>query len=741
MKFSLSSRSVPHSALVVLTFLITGPTQLALAQTPSSPTQLGEDAQSLDPITVFGEVDTSAQRAVQLKASAPNSIEVITAEQLQQYNEQALGDALRRVPGVTYDGANRSREVRLRGLPGEYTQVLVNGRPMIDGESRRSFEVDRIPTGLVERVEVVRSPRASLPGQGAAGTVNIILKNGVEQMPQSELAVGAGYLEGNGEQGELSFATATKAGPLDVMLAGSVQRFRRSESKDEFEFDAGGSPDGGVLELNERRFDQINLIPRLALQTDQLGRFEFDPFYLRTTEFRDDIETDLEADQVTLKRVSNENRERVRESYGFRGGWERELSPSANLRLNLDWQRGETDTERDETRLNADGTVDRERQRTELIELEMTRPEAILTMQAQDHSLSFGVGASLRGHDETNGEIRDGAARPPREDRIFEIDEDIVFAFAEDVWNVRDNLRVTGGLRLEDSETETTDFFGVSTENDADFLLPSVNAVFSATPQTDLRFGVARTLRRPDLRALSPSIDEEDGTAADPDIQGNPRQDPESIWGLDLGVDHYFADNRGHVSLNLFERMFEDKIEKFTEQDGNRFVATPQNVGDARARGIELSARAPLTGIGLDGFTLWGNAGYTDSSVDEISGGSRPFLNQPDAFGNLGLDYFVAPWNTTLGLAVNHVTSVDQTQQLDGGGFLDQSIESRTRLDLSSSTKLADGLDLTLSITNLLGQTEDRVDQILDNSGAVISTTRTSEPTYQAAFARLNWTY
>ena len=249
MTLGLSPRSVSHSTLVVLSFFMTGPTQLALAQATPAPTQSGENAQMLNPITVFGEVDTSAQRAVQLKASAPNSIEVITAEQLQQYNEQALGDALRRVPGVTYDGANRSREVRLRGLPGEYTQVLVNGRPMIDGESRRGFEVDRIPTGLVERIEVVRSPRASLPGQGAAGTVNIVLKNGVDEMQQSELSVGAGHLEGNGEQGELSFATATKAGPLDIMLAGSVQRFRRSESKDEFEFDAGGAPDGGKLEL------------------------------------------------------------------------------------------------------------------------------------------------------------------------------------------------------------------------------------------------------------------------------------------------------------------------------------------------------------------------------------------------------------------------------------------------------------------------------------------------------------
>ncbi len=741
MTFDILLRSARTTSLVALPILITGHHQLALAQAPSSPAEPTSQAVVLKPISVYGEVDNSAARAAQLKAAAPNAIEVITSEQLQQFNEQALGDALRRVPSITFDGANRAREIRLRGLPGEYTQVLINGRPLVDGESRRNFEVDRIPTGLVERVEVTRSPRASLPGQGAAGTVNIVLKSGVERMPESQVSIGAGYLEDNDEQGELTFTTATTAGPLEIMLAGSLQRFRRNESKDEFEFDAGGAPDGGVLELNERRFDQVNLIPRLALQTDQLGRFELDPFYLRTKEFRDDIETELEADQVTRDRVSNEDRERVRESYGFRAGWQQSVGSSARLRLNLDWQRGETDTERDETRFNADGSVDRERQRSERIDLELTRPEAMLDLQAGAHALSFGLGAELREHDETNAEIRDGSPRDPRADRIFDIDEDVLFAFAEDVWQAAERLKATGGLRLEDSETETTDFFGASTSNDATFLLPSFNFVFNAMPQTDLRLGVARTLRRPDLRTLSPAIDENDGTPADPDIQGNPNQDPESIWGLDVGLDQYFANDRGHVSINLFGRLFEDKIENVTDDRGGRFVASPQNVGDARAAGVEISARLPLGGVGLEDFTLWGNAVYTDSRVDQIAGGSRSFLDQPGAVANLGLDYFAAPWNTTFGIAVNRTTSIDQTQRLANGGFLDQSIESRTRLDLSSRTELPHGLDLTLSLTNLLGQTEDRVDRVLDDSGAPVSSTRTREPTYRAVFARLTWTY
>lgn len=695
----------------------------------------------LETITVVGSIETSAQQATRFKADAANAIEVIDAEQLQQFNEQALGDALRRLPGVTFDGANRSREVRLRGLPGEYTQVLINGKPMIDGESRRNFEVDRIPTGLVERVEVIRSPRSIYNGQGAAGTINIVLKNGVDSLSDSELAVGIGYLENNDRLGEVSFSHGERIGAFEATLAGSLQRFGRNESKDAFEFDANDAPDGGVLELNERRFDQVNLIPRFALQTNGIGRFEFDPFYLRTKESRNDVKTDLEDDQLTTDRVSNEQRERVRESYGFRADWKGDIGQSARLRLGFDWQQGETDTERDETRFDADGSIDRERQRSELIDLSLIRPEAALNIEAGTHNISFGIGAELREHDETNGEIRDGKLRPPREDRVFSIDEDVMFAFAEDIWQASERLGVTAGLRLERSETETTDFFGTMTSEDATFLLPSLNAVFTAAPDIDLRLGVARTLRRPDLRSLSPAVDEQSGTPAEPDLQGNPNQQPESIWGLDAGVDYYFSNDKGYLSLNLFAREFKHKIELVTGLVEDRFVAAPQNVGNARASGVELSGRVPLDALGFNNTTLWGNVTYTDSRIDAIDGKSRRFLDQPDAVANLGVDYFFMPWQTTFGLSINHATSIEQTQSLANGGFLEQFIEQRTRLDLSIKRLVSEKLELSLSATNLLGQTEDRVDRMLNGAGMVDAFTRTYEPTYRSIFARLKWRF
>ena len=704
---------------------------------------------TLNPINVMGNpIESASQKAIEQKKAAPNAIEVITGEQLNQYNEQALGAALRRLPSVSYDSANRAREVRLRGLPAKYTQTLVNGRPLLGGESKRTIEVDRIPTGLVERVEVIRSPRASQRGEGAAGTLNIVLKNGADLPEQTEVTTGVGYLEDNGEQFELGLTHVGQDGPLRYTLAGSLQQFRRSESKDAFEFNGNRQPDGGALELNERKFEQINLYPRFELDLTPSSTLSFDPFYTRTKEFRTDIEQELATDQQSVGESENESRTRPREFYGVRTQYQQSLTSATEYSVGLDYQQGEVDTGRVERSFDGDGNVAALKLRDESRDLEFIQPYANLTTRTENHTLEFGVGADLKEHDEGNSEVEieddNGNAvveSSVKDARVFEIDEDVFFAYAEDQWNPTDRLTVTSGLRFEDSDTETTAIDGETNSEDLSFALPSVNLAFDLTSQTQLRAGVARSLLRPDLRSLTPTIEKKKGKPSDPDEQGNPNQEPEFIWSLDAGIDHYFANNTGYASVNVFHREFEDKIERvFGEVDG-RTISRPRNVGDGRATGLELSGRAPLTAIASDNVTLWGNTTYTaDTSVDQPGGGSREFLNQPDWTATLGIDYYLPAWRTTFGISVNEVDSVDQEQRLAGNRRLVRSVDSRTRVDLSAQTEISNTLTFSLSATNLNDETEVRNFEVSDESD-LQSAVREVEPTFKQVFARLNWTF
>ncbi|MFO0729392.1 MAG: TonB-dependent receptor plug domain-containing protein [Nitrospiraceae bacterium] len=319
-------------------------------------------------VLVEEKIMASAQKAITDKRQAPNSMTVIEFDQLNQFGDQPLGDAMRRLPAMTFPGGNRARDIQLRGIGVQYTQVLVNGRPLMDGNSSRSVQVDRIPSSLVERIEIVRSPLANQDGQGTAGTVNIILRN--QRFDKTrQFGVGGGYLDKNGEVGDSTLVFSDEKGPLRFSLTGGVQRQRRNESKSTYSFTGNGTPNAGVLEGNERRFDQINLVPAFELAAGSRDVFRFEPSYLRTEESRDDIQRDLVANQSSVQRTEFELRNRVRENYGLFSSWTHTLSETTKWTAGVDLQQAREDTARDATRFTAAGVIDRTRQRTEDIDL------------------------------------------------------------------------------------------------------------------------------------------------------------------------------------------------------------------------------------------------------------------------------------------------------------------------------------------------------------------------------------
>ncbi|HEV7227505.1 TonB-dependent receptor plug domain-containing protein [Brevundimonas sp.] len=99
-------------------------------------------------------------------------------EYFQRFEPLTVGDALKRVPSVTFlSDVLESDGARLRGLDPGYTKILIDGEEVPGAGVDRSFFVDRIPAELIERVEVVRSSSANRSGDAVAGTVNIVLRD------------------------------------------------------------------------------------------------------------------------------------------------------------------------------------------------------------------------------------------------------------------------------------------------------------------------------------------------------------------------------------------------------------------------------------------------------------------------------------------------------------------------------------------------------------------------------------
>ncbi len=126
------------------------------------------------------EVVVSATRNRIAKRSAPVVVSTLQPRLLTATQSITLADGLNFSPGVRVETNCQNcgfTQVRLNGLDGGYTQILLNSRPIFTS-LLGVYGLEQIPTTVIERVEVVRSGGSALYGSNAiAGTVNIITKD------------------------------------------------------------------------------------------------------------------------------------------------------------------------------------------------------------------------------------------------------------------------------------------------------------------------------------------------------------------------------------------------------------------------------------------------------------------------------------------------------------------------------------------------------------------------------------
>jgi vitamin B12 transporter len=106
---------------------------------------------------------------------------VVTQKQAQLQQTHELPDLLRQVPGVevTQAGSPGSiADVSIRGATPQQTLIMIDGVPVNDSATS-SFDISRLPTTDLDRVEIVRGAGGALYGsQAIGGVVNLITQEG-----------------------------------------------------------------------------------------------------------------------------------------------------------------------------------------------------------------------------------------------------------------------------------------------------------------------------------------------------------------------------------------------------------------------------------------------------------------------------------------------------------------------------------------------------------------------------------
>lgn len=143
--------------------------------------EISEDLVSL------GDVVVSANRNETSRKMAPTLMNIVDFKTFEATGSTTLAQGLNFQPGVRVENNCQNcgfQQVRINGLDGPYTQILIDSRPVFSALSG-VYGLEQIPANMIERVEVIRGGGSALSGSSAiAGTINVITKEPLRNSAQ-----------------------------------------------------------------------------------------------------------------------------------------------------------------------------------------------------------------------------------------------------------------------------------------------------------------------------------------------------------------------------------------------------------------------------------------------------------------------------------------------------------------------------------------------------------------------------
>ena len=130
-------------------------------------------------LIAFDNVVVSANRNETSKRMAPSLVNILDSKLFETTNASCLAEGLSFQSGARLETNCQNcgfQQIRINGLDGPYTQIMVDSRPIFSSLTG-VYGLEQIPANMIERVEVIRGGGSALFGSSAiAGTLNIITK-------------------------------------------------------------------------------------------------------------------------------------------------------------------------------------------------------------------------------------------------------------------------------------------------------------------------------------------------------------------------------------------------------------------------------------------------------------------------------------------------------------------------------------------------------------------------------------
>lgn len=139
---------------------------------------LEEGSTQMSEVVIMGDFLRGQARALNQQKSKPNISNIISSDQVGRFPDANIGDALKRVPGVTMQNdQGEARNMIIRGLSPELNSVTLNGDriPSAEGDNR-NIQMDLIPSDMISSIEVNKTLTPDMDADAIGGSVNLLTK-------------------------------------------------------------------------------------------------------------------------------------------------------------------------------------------------------------------------------------------------------------------------------------------------------------------------------------------------------------------------------------------------------------------------------------------------------------------------------------------------------------------------------------------------------------------------------------
>ena len=130
----------------------------------------------------LNEIVISGDKSQTKRKESSTIVSTLSSKLFSATQSVTLSEGLNFSPGLRIENNCQNcgfNQVRMNGLEGSYSQILINGRPIFSGLAG-VYGLELIPSNMLERVEIIRGGGSTLYGSNAiAGTINLILKDPV----------------------------------------------------------------------------------------------------------------------------------------------------------------------------------------------------------------------------------------------------------------------------------------------------------------------------------------------------------------------------------------------------------------------------------------------------------------------------------------------------------------------------------------------------------------------------------